>query len=68
MRSLLALHCTLTPVTVRLFLMNLSCVMPAASRFKNGVASLAYVAGIHVVGTAAKTRLAGTSPAMTAER
>ena len=42
--------------------------MPAHSRSKNGVASLAYVAGIHVLSAAssiAKTWMAGTSPAMT---
>jgi hypothetical protein len=40
--------------------------MPAHSRSKNGVASLAYVAGIHVLfGSAVKTWMAGTSPAMT---
>jgi hypothetical protein len=41
-------------------------VMPAHSRSKNGVASLPYVAGIHVFrrGTA-KAWMAGTSPAMT---
>jgi hypothetical protein len=41
--------------------------MPAHSRSKNGVASLAYVAGIHVlihIGEK-KTWMAGTSPAMT---
>jgi hypothetical protein len=43
-------------------------VMPAQSRSKNGVASLAYVAGIHVLRSVskAKTWMAGTSPAMTA--
>jgi hypothetical protein len=44
-------------------------VMPAHSRSKNGVASLAYVAGIHVFTRASnqrpKTWMAGTSPAMT---
>jgi hypothetical protein len=42
--------------------------MPADSRSKNGVASLAYVAGIHVLMQCpkAKTWMAGTSPAMTA--
>jgi hypothetical protein len=43
--------------------------MPAHSRSKDGVASLAYVAGIHALlcrqDFAAKTRMAGTSPAMT---
>jgi hypothetical protein len=41
--------------------------MPAHSRSKNGVAPLAYVAGIHVLNatTSAKTWMAGTSPAMT---
>jgi hypothetical protein len=40
--------------------------MPAHSRLKNGVASLAYVAGIHVVNLAVeRTWMAGTSPAMT---
>jgi hypothetical protein len=41
--------------------------MPAHSRSKNGVASLAYVAGIHVLisETEEKTWMAGTSPAMT---
>jgi hypothetical protein len=43
-------------------------VMPAHSRSKNGVASLAYVAGIHVFTASVKpkTWMAGTSPAMTA--
>ena len=40
-------------------------VMPGHSRSKNGVASLAYVPGIHVLCRAAKTWMAGTSPAMT---
>jgi hypothetical protein len=42
-------------------------VMPAHSRSKNGVASLAYVVGIHVflVRVKPKTWMAGTSPAMT---
>jgi hypothetical protein len=40
--------------------------MPAHSRSKNGVASLAYVAGIHVFNASStKTWMAGTSPAMT---
>jgi hypothetical protein len=39
--------------------------MPAQSRLKNGVASLAYVAGIHVLRAHGKTWMAGTSPAMT---
>jgi hypothetical protein len=41
--------------------------MPAHSRSKNGVASLAYVAGIHVLKFIfySKTWMAGTSPAMT---
>jgi hypothetical protein len=40
--------------------------MLAHSRSKNGVASLAYVAGIHVLILAkVKTWMAGTSPAMT---
>jgi hypothetical protein len=41
--------------------------MPAHSRSKNGVASLAYVAGIYVfmVDVRPKTWMAGTSPAMT---
>jgi len=41
--------------------------MPAHSRSKNGVASLAYVAGIHVVNATPQltTWMAGTSPAMT---
>ena len=40
--------------------------MPAHSRSKNGVASLAYVAGIHVLWISTKkTWMAGTSPAMT---
>jgi hypothetical protein len=38
--------------------------MPGHSRSKNGVASLAYVPGIHVFATK-KTWMAGTSPAMT---
>jgi indolepyruvate ferredoxin oxidoreductase len=42
--------------------------MPAHSRSKNGVASLAYVAGIHVLAAAKiKTWMAGTSPAMTTQ-
>jgi hypothetical protein len=41
--------------------------MPGHSRSKNGVASLAYVPGIHVFfGARPKTWMAGTSPAMTA--
>jgi hypothetical protein len=40
-------------------------VMPALSRLKNGVASLAYVAGIHVLRAQGKTWMARTSPAMT---
>src|ERR1700686_1541929 len=44
-------------------------VMPGHSRSKNGVASLAYVPGIHVLfGTRPKTWKAGTSPAMTATK
>ena len=39
--------------------------MPAHSRSKNGVASLAYVAGIHVLNAESKAWMAGTSPAMT---
>jgi hypothetical protein len=40
--------------------------MPALSRSKNGVASLAYVAGIHVlISFETKAWMAGTSPAMT---
>ena len=41
--------------------------MPAHSRSKNGVASLAYVAGIHVLKSEVKSKtwMAGTSPAMT---
>jgi hypothetical protein len=38
--------------------------MPGHSRSKNGVASLAYVPGIHVFARS-KTWMAGTSPAMT---
>jgi hypothetical protein len=38
--------------------------MPGHSRSKNGVASLAYVLGIHAV-LRPKTSMAGTSPAMT---
>jgi len=47
-------------------MMTLS-VMPAHSRLKNGVASLAYVAGIHVLRQSGnkKTEMAGTSPAVT---
>ena len=43
--------------------------MPAHSRSKNGVASLAYVAGIHVLAAERKTKTwtAGTSPAMTTD-
>jgi len=41
--------------------------MPTHSRSKNGVASLAYLAGIHVLAASTpKTWMAGTSPAMTA--
>ena len=51
---IIALAMTLLPVT------------PAHSRSKNGVASLAYVAGIHDLSAEpAKTWMAGTSPAMT---
>jgi hypothetical protein len=40
--------------------------MPGRSRSKNGVASLAYLPGIHVLSFAnLKTWMAGTSPAMT---
>ena len=39
--------------------------MPADSRSKNGVASLAYVAGIHVFLPRLKRWMAGTSPAVT---
>ena len=40
--------------------------MPGHSRPKDGVASLAYVPGIHVLsGCGSKTWMAGTSPAMT---
>jgi hypothetical protein len=43
--------------------------MPAHSRSKNGVASLAYVAGIHVFDAGqTKTWMARTSPAMTSYR
>jgi hypothetical protein len=44
-------------------------VMPAHSRPKDGVLSHAYVAGIHVLAAQqqAKTWMAGTSPAMTAQ-
>jgi hypothetical protein len=38
--------------------------MPGRSRSKNGVASRAYVPGIHVL-AATKTWMAATSPAMT---
>jgi hypothetical protein len=42
--------------------------MPGHSRSKNGVASLAYVPGIHVLlRVETKTWMAGTSPAMTAK-
>jgi hypothetical protein len=37
--------------------------MPAHSRSKDGVASLAYVAGIHILNAQTKTAMAGTSPA-----
>jgi hypothetical protein len=39
--------------------------MPGHSRPKDGVASLAYVPGIHALLTRSKTWMAGTSPAMT---
>ena len=39
--------------------------MPGHSRLKDGVASLAYVPGIHVFHYGAKTWMAGTSPATT---
>ncbi len=39
--------------------------MPGHGRSKNGVASLAYVPGIHVLLSGRKTWMAGTSPAMT---
>jgi hypothetical protein len=42
-----------------------SAVMPGHSRSKNGVATLAYVPGIHAFLVLAKTWMAGTSPAMT---
>jgi len=43
--------------------------MPGHSRSKNGVASLAYVPGIHKLEAIAerKTWMAGTSPAMTTQ-
>jgi len=41
--------------------------MPVHSRSKNGVASLAYVTGIHDFKTCKKAWMAGTSPAMTGE-
>jgi|GEM_PF-4894321 len=46
---------------------NVSHVMPGHSRSKNGVASLAYVPGIHalLVFCMLKTWMAGSSPAMT---
>jgi len=37
------------PLCVRFIWQNLSVVMPVHSRSKNGVASLAYVTGIHVL-------------------
>jgi chitodextrinase len=41
-------------------------VMPGHSRSKNGVASLAYILGIHIlVSPREKAWTAGTSPAMT---
>jgi hypothetical protein len=40
-------------------------VMPAHRHSKNGAASLAYVAGIHVFLARPKTWMAGTSPAVT---
>jgi hypothetical protein len=41
--------------------------MPGHSRSKNGVASLAYVPGIHVfTRSETKSWMAGSSPAMTA--
>ena len=40
--------------------------MPAHSRSKNGVASLAYIAGIYVLKSVkSQTWMAGTSPTMT---
>jgi hypothetical protein len=39
--------------------------MPGHSRSKNGVASLAYVPGIHVFRSCSKAWMAGTNPAMT---
>jgi hypothetical protein len=44
--------------------------MPAHSRSKNGVASLAYGAGIHVLQAydRAKTWMPGTRPGMTGQR
>ena len=44
--------------------------MPGHSRSKNGVASLAYVPGIHVFKFSgeSKTWMAGTSPAMTEQK
>jgi len=43
--------------------------MPAHRRSKNGVASLAYVAGIHdlMASQRSKTWMAGSSPAMTGQ-
>jgi hypothetical protein len=41
--------------------------MPGHSRSKNGVASLAYVPGIHVLSSRRKAGMTGTSPAMTVE-
>jgi hypothetical protein len=41
---------------------NLSAVMPGHSRSKNGVASLAYVPGIHDLATQDKAWMAGTMP------
>jgi hypothetical protein len=49
-----------------MFCTDLSTVMPGHSRPQDGVASLAYVPGIHVLGPAtSKAWMAGTSPAMT---
>jgi hypothetical protein len=47
---------------------GLLAVVPGHSRPKDGVASLAYVPGIHVFDALSKTWMAGTSPAMTVEQ
>ena len=58
------------PFSIRQTIQPKRDVMPAHSRSENGVALLAYVAGIHVFlagSTSSKAWMAGTSPAMTTD-